>query len=83
MPSCPAPSAGWRADSTPASVPARSATRRSTASSPPSTASSIRLNTAFSMGRGGALALVKLGGLLLLIGGAAAWFADRLPSWLK
>jgi hypothetical protein len=42
-----------------------------------------RLNAAFNMGRGGALALVKVGGLLLLIGGAAAWLADRLPDWLK
>ena len=42
-----------------------------------------RLNTAFNMGRGGALALVKLGGLLLLIGGGAAWLSDRLPTWLK
>jgi len=42
-----------------------------------------RLTTAFNMGRGGALALVKLGGLLLLLGGSAAWLADRLPSWLK
>jgi hypothetical protein len=41
------------------------------------------LTTAFNMGRGGALALVKLGGLLLVIGGGAAWLADRLPSWLK
>jgi hypothetical protein len=42
-----------------------------------------RLSTVFNMGRGGALALVKLGGLLLLLGGGAAWLADRLPSWLK
>jgi hypothetical protein len=42
-----------------------------------------RLNTAFNMGRGGAVALVKLGGVLLLLGGAAAWLADRLPAWLK
>ena len=41
------------------------------------------LTTAFNMGRGGALALVKLGGLLLLFGGGVAWLADRLPSWLK
>jgi len=42
-----------------------------------------RLNTAFNMGRGGAVALVKLGGVLLLLGGAAASLADRLPAWLK
>jgi hypothetical protein len=42
-----------------------------------------RLSTVFNMGRGGAVALVKLGGLLLLLGGGAAWLADRLPSWLK
>lgn len=42
-----------------------------------------RLNTAFNMGRGGALALIKIGGLLLLLGGAATWLADRLPSWLR
>jgi hypothetical protein len=42
-----------------------------------------RLTTAFNMGRGGAVALVKLGGALLLLGGAAAWLADRLPAWLK
>jgi hypothetical protein len=42
-----------------------------------------RLNTAFNMGRGGALALVKLGGLLLLLAGVISWLADRLPSWLK
>ena len=42
-----------------------------------------RLNTAFNMGRGGALALVKLGGLLLLLVGVIGWLADRLPSWLK
>lgn len=42
-----------------------------------------RLTTAFNVGRGGALALIKLGGLLLLLGGTAAWIADRLPAWLR
>jgi len=42
-----------------------------------------RLSAVFNMGRGGAFALVKLGGLLLLLVGGAAWLADRLPSWLK
>jgi hypothetical protein len=42
-----------------------------------------RLTAAFNLGRGGALALAKLGGLLLLLIAAAAWLADRLPAWLK
>jgi hypothetical protein len=42
-----------------------------------------RLATAFNLGRGGALALAKLGGLLLLLIAAAAWLAERLPAWLK
>ncbi|MGE0116826.1 MAG: hypothetical protein AB7S71_14900 [Dongiaceae bacterium] len=42
-----------------------------------------RLTTAFNLGRGGALALVKIGSLLLLIAAAAGWLADRLPSWLR
>jgi hypothetical protein len=42
-----------------------------------------RLTTAFNLGRGGALVLVKLGGVLLLLIAAAAWLADRLPTWLR
>jgi hypothetical protein len=42
-----------------------------------------RLTAAFNIGRGGALAAAKLGGALLLLGGGAAWLADRLPAWLK
>ncbi len=42
-----------------------------------------RLTTAFNLGRGGALVLVKIGSLLLLIAAAAGWLADRLPSWLR
>jgi hypothetical protein len=42
-----------------------------------------RLTTAFDLGRGGALAIAKFGGLLLLAIGAAAWLADRLPAWLR
>ena len=42
-----------------------------------------RLTTAFNLGRGGALVLVKIGSLLLLIVAAAGWLADRLPAWLR
>ena len=42
-----------------------------------------RLTTAFNLGRGGALVLVKIGSLLLLIAAAAGWLADRLPAWLR
>jgi hypothetical protein len=42
-----------------------------------------RLTTAFNLGRGGALALVKIGGLFLLLTAAVGWLADRLPSWLR
>lgn len=42
-----------------------------------------RLTTAFNLGRGGALVLVKLGTVLVLLIAAAAWLADRLPAWLR
>jgi hypothetical protein len=42
-----------------------------------------RLTAAFNLGRGGALVLAKLGGALLLLVGAAAWLADRVPAWLR
>jgi len=42
-----------------------------------------RLTTVFTLGRGGALALARLGAVLLLLAGAAAWLADRLPAWLR
>jgi hypothetical protein len=42
-----------------------------------------RLTAALNLGRGGALVLVKLGGVLLLLIAAAAWLADRLPAWLR
>lgn len=42
-----------------------------------------RLTTAFDLGRGGALALARLGALLLLLAAAAAWLVDRLPAWLR
>jgi len=41
------------------------------------------LTAAVNMGRGGALAVAKIGGLLLLVLGAVAWLADRVPHWLK
>ena len=42
-----------------------------------------RLTTAFNLGRGGALVLVKLGTVLVLLIAAAAWVADRMPAWLR
>jgi hypothetical protein len=42
-----------------------------------------RLATAFNIGRGGAIAGAKIGGLLLLALGAGAWLVDRLPGWLR
>lgn len=42
-----------------------------------------RITTAFNLGRGGALVLVKLGSVLLLLIAAAAWLADRLPAWMR
>jgi len=42
-----------------------------------------RLTEAFNMGRGAAITLAKLGGLLLLALGAAAWFVDRMTGWAR
>jgi hypothetical protein len=42
-----------------------------------------QLTTAFNMGRGGAIAGAKIGGMVLLAIGAIAWLADRLPNWLR
>jgi len=42
-----------------------------------------RLTAAVNMGRGGAIAGAKIGGLLLLAIGAVAWLADRLPAWIR
>lgn len=40
-----------------------------------------RLTEAFNMGRGAAITLAKLGGLLLLACGAVAWFVDHATGW--
>lgn len=42
-----------------------------------------RLTEAFNMGRGAAITVAKLGGLLLLAFGAAAWFVDRMTGWAR
>lgn len=42
-----------------------------------------RLTDAFNMGRGAAITLAKLGGLLLLACGALAWFIDRAIDWTR
>ena len=42
-----------------------------------------KLIRAFDMGRGGAVAAAKIGGLLVLTLGAIAWLVDFLHGWLK
>ena len=42
-----------------------------------------RLAEAFNMGRGAAITLAKLGGLLLLACGAVAWFIDYTTGWAR
>ena len=42
-----------------------------------------RLITAFDMGRGGAVLVAKLGGILLLFVGALAWVIDHWHGWFK
>ena len=42
-----------------------------------------KLIRAFDMGRGGAVAAAKIGGLIVLALGAFAWLADFLHGWLK
>jgi hypothetical protein len=42
-----------------------------------------RLLRAFDMGRGGAVAAAKIGGLIVLALGAMAWLADHLHGWFK
>jgi hypothetical protein len=41
------------------------------------------LTEAFNLGRGAAITLAKLGGLLVLALGAAAWLVDHLPAWAR
>lgn len=42
-----------------------------------------RLTEAFNMGRGAAITLAKLGGLILLACGAIAWFIDHATGWVR
>lgn len=42
-----------------------------------------RLTEAFNMGRGAAITVAKLGGLLLLASGAVAWFLDHMTGWAR
>lgn len=41
------------------------------------------LTEAFNLGRGAAITVAKLGGILVLAAGAAAWLADHLPAWAR
>jgi hypothetical protein len=42
-----------------------------------------RLTEAFNMGRGAAMTVAKLGGLLLLAFGAVAWLIDNMTGWAR
>jgi hypothetical protein len=42
-----------------------------------------RLTEAFNMGRGAAITVAKLGGLLLLASGTVAWFVDHMTGWAR
>lgn len=42
-----------------------------------------RLTEAFNMGRGVAMTVAKLGGLLLLAFGAVAWLIDNMTGWAR
>jgi hypothetical protein len=35
------------------------------------------------MGRGAAITVAKLGGLLLLASGTVAWFVDHMTGWAR
>lgn len=41
------------------------------------------LTEAFNLGRGAAITLAKLGGLLVLAFGATAWLVENLPAWAR
>lgn len=41
------------------------------------------LAEAFNLGRGAAITVAKLGGVLVLAIGAAAWLVDHLPAWAR
>ncbi len=42
-----------------------------------------RLVAAFNMGEGRAIAVAKIGGLLVMAAGAVAWTIDHVPTWFK
>lgn len=41
------------------------------------------LTEAFNLGRGAAITIAKLGGLLVLAAGAVAWLVENLPAWAR
>jgi hypothetical protein len=42
-----------------------------------------RLVAAFNMGEGRAIAVAKIGGLMVLAAGAVAWLIDHAPGWVR
>lgn len=42
-----------------------------------------RLTEAFDMGRGAAITIAKMGGLILLVSGSVAWFIDNMTGWAR